>query len=146
MNMDLPPSPVSRTSLISPDPNIARQISHSKSPNLRLSSGVKPIDSNSSPEQQKHQPYHTARNERLEVRLLPKSLEKARKNSLRHVKDSTEVLRQRSTRSQHEAKASNGASMSKDGFHFTVGNVGTGGKLYLRYVLLNMPIIIILMR
>ncbi|KAI9737359.1 MAG: Guanine nucleotide exchange factor lte1 [Cirrosporium novae-zelandiae] len=54
-----------------------------------------------------------------------------RKNSLRHVKDSTEVLRERSLRSQCTDTLSEGSSGGREGRSFTVGNVGNG-MIYLR--------------
>ena len=55
-----------------------------------------------------------------------------RANSLRHVKNSNEVMRQRSTKkggkeNEHEKNPS-----TKEGRPFTVANVGTNGKIYLR--------------
>jgi hypothetical protein len=137
LTMALPPSPDSGTSLVSIDPAIARQISRSKSSHDPLNSPAKPSLSTSAPEQQKHRQIHTTRNEQSQEKPLPKGLENARKNSLRRVKNSNEVLRQRSTRVQQETKSSGLTSTSTEGRHFTVGNVGTGGKLYLRYAILQ---------
>ncbi len=130
--MGWPPSPDSITSLVSVDPAIARQISRSTSSHQELRSKAKQHSPILGAEAQKFQSNNAVRIE-PEGKPLPKSLEKTRKSSLRRVKNSTEVLRQRSTRAQHGAKLSDGTSTGKEGRHFTVGNVGTGGKLYLRF-------------
>jgi hypothetical protein len=56
---------------------------------------------------------------------------RTRNNSLRHVKNSKELLRERSIKRNivHSADA---LATSKEGRNFTVGNVGTGGLIYLR--------------
>jgi hypothetical protein len=131
-NMGLPPSPASETSLVSVDPAIAQQISRSKSSHQDLTSKAERRRSTSIGNQQTQKPEQAPVKEIAQGKPLPKSLERTRKNSLRRVKNSTEILRQRSTRAQHESKPSDGAPALKGGRNFTVGNVGTGGKLYLR--------------
>lgn len=133
--MGLLPSPDSDTSLVSLDPAIARQISRSKSSHQQLSAKAKQHSPILATEQHMHESHNTIQDEPLHGKPPQKLLEKTRKNSLRRVKDSTEVLRQKSTSTRHVANASDGtsATASKGGRHFTVGNVGTGGKLYLRY-------------
>jgi hypothetical protein len=133
--MELPPSPDSENSLISIDSAIARQISRSKSSHQPLSITAKQHSPARAAEEQTNEAHHAIRNEHSRGKPLPKSLEKTRKTSLRRVKNSTEVLRQRSTRAQHGLKPSDGTSASKEARNFTVGSVGTGGKLYLRYAL-----------
>lgn len=131
--MGLSTSPDSDTSLVSIEIAVARQIPGFKSPCQHLSTQATrtPL---ASVEKQAPQANQTLGKERSHEKLLSKSLEKTRKNSLLRVKNSTEVLRQRSTRAQHEAERCDGtSSTTKEGRHFTVGNVGTGGKLYLRY-------------
>ena len=56
---------------------------------------------------------------------------RTRNNSLRHVKNSKELLRERSVKRirVHDTDAQ---TISKEGRNFTVGNVGTGGLIYLR--------------
>jgi hypothetical protein len=136
LKMELsPPSPDSEHSLISIDSAIARQISRSKSSHQPLSITAKQHSPARAAEEQTNESHHAIRNEHSGGKPLPKSLEKTRKNSLRRVKNSTEVLRQRSTRAQHGVKPSDGTSASKEARNFTVGSVGTGGKLYLRYAL-----------
>jgi len=58
-------------------------------------------------------------------------LGRTRNNSLRRVKNSKELLRERSIKRNivHSADA---LAISKEGRNFTVGNVGTGGLIYLR--------------
>jgi hypothetical protein len=133
--MELPPSPDSENSLISIDSAIARQISRSKSSHRQLSTTAKQHSPARAAEEQTYESHHAIRNETSRGKPLSKNLEKTRKNSLRRVKNSTEVLRQRSTRAQHGVKPSDGTSTSKEARNFTVGSVGTGGKLYLRYAI-----------
>jgi hypothetical protein len=59
---------------------------------------------------------------------------RGRQNSLRHVKDSTEVLRQRSTKRAGKDAVSDANAATREGRHFTVANVGNNGKIYLRCV------------
>lgn len=57
---------------------------------------------------------------------------RGRQNSLRHVKNSTEVLRQRSTRRAAKDVVLEGPSGAREGRQFTVANVGNNGMIYLR--------------
>ena len=59
---------------------------------------------------------------------------KERQNSLRHVKNSTEVLRERSRQTSNGNITPDGGSGGREGRQFTVGNVGNNGMIYLRYV------------
>lgn len=54
---------------------------------------------------------------------------RGRNNSLRRVKNSTEVLRQKSARKEEPSET---LAPLREGRQYTVGNVGTGGWLYLR--------------
>jgi hypothetical protein len=56
---------------------------------------------------------------------------RTRPNSLRHVKNSKELLRQRSIK-RNVIRGIDAQASSKEGRNFTVGNVGTGGLIYLR--------------
>ena len=56
---------------------------------------------------------------------------RSRNNSLRHVKNSKELLRERSVK-RVRVHDTNAHATSKEGRNFTVGNVGTGGLIYLR--------------
>ena len=60
---------------------------------------------------------------------------RARQNSLRRVKDSTDMLRERSIRSQESRKGTdlNNNTPTRDAKakKFTVANVGNNGKIYL---------------
>ena len=60
---------------------------------------------------------------------------RGRQNSLRHVKDSTEMLRQRPTRQAGKDGILEVNAGMREGQHFTVANVGNNGKIYLRCVL-----------
>ncbi len=66
----------------------------------------------------------------------PKSSERisgrGRQNSLRHVKNSTEVLRQRSRRRAAKDVVLEATSGAREGRQFTVANVGNNGMIYLR--------------
>lgn len=55
-----------------------------------------------------------------------------RQNSLRRVKNSTDVLRQRSTNATSKDIVSDGLSGGREGRQFTVANVGNNGMIYLR--------------
>ncbi|KAL8831778.1 MAG: hypothetical protein Q9191_000664 [Dirinaria sp. TL-2023a] len=57
---------------------------------------------------------------------------RGRQNSLRRVKNSTEVLRQRSANRGNQDIASDGAAGGREGRQFTVANVGNNGRIYLR--------------
>ena len=62
---------------------------------------------------------------------------RARKNSLRRAKNSTDMLRERSTQGRNgKENAIDGSSAARDakGTKFTVSNVGNNGKIYLRFV------------
>lgn len=56
---------------------------------------------------------------------------RTRNNSLRHVKNSKELLRERSIK-RNIVHSTDAFATSKEGRNFTVGNVGTGGLIYLR--------------
>ncbi len=76
-------------------------------------------------------PQHSAS---LERKLSERKGKKERHNSLRHVKNSTEVLRQRSVQTSLGNITPDGGSGGREGRQFTVGNVGNNGMIYLRYV------------
>ena len=57
---------------------------------------------------------------------------RGRQNSLRHVKNSTEVLRQRSRRRAAKDLVLEATSGAREGRQFTVANVGNNGMIYLR--------------
>lgn len=76
-------------------------------------------------------PQHSAS---LKRKLSERAGKKERQNSLRHVKNSTEVLRQRSAQSGGGNITPDGGSGGRAGRQFTVGNVGNNGIIYLRYV------------
>ncbi|KAI4263805.1 MAG: hypothetical protein L6R42_001056 [Xanthoria sp. 1 TBL-2021] len=57
---------------------------------------------------------------------------RGRQPSLRHVKNSTEVLRQRSIKRANSDGLVDNTSAGREGRQFTVANVGNNGRLYLR--------------
>lgn len=66
-------------------------------------------------------------------RSSEKTAARGRQNSLRHVKNSKEVLRQRSANRGNDDVAPDGMSGGREGRQFTVANVGNNGRIYLRY-------------
>ncbi|KAL9582446.1 MAG: hypothetical protein Q9203_005493 [Teloschistes exilis] len=65
---------------------------------------------------------------------VERSRSRGRQPSLRHVKNSTEVLRQKSSkRVNQEASLDNGTG-GREARHFAVANVGNNGRIYLRPV------------
>jgi hypothetical protein len=71
---------------------------------------------------------------------IPNGTGKGRTNSLRRVKNSSELLRQRSlkrSKTDDIMPEGIGNSGGREGRHFTVSNVGHNGKIYLRYGLTN---------
>ena len=69
------------------------------------------------------------------LKAMEKSESRGRHNSLRHVKNSTEVLRQRSIKKVAKESALDAKTGMREGRQFTVANVGNNGKIYLRLVL-----------
>ncbi|KAL8800737.1 MAG: hypothetical protein Q9223_007209 [Gallowayella weberi] len=63
---------------------------------------------------------------------LERTVSRGRRPSLRNVKDSTEVLRQKSAKGANQDSLSDNPSGLREGRHFTVANVGNNGKIYLR--------------
>ncbi|KAL8998576.1 MAG: hypothetical protein Q9169_002416 [Polycauliona sp. 2 TL-2023] len=57
---------------------------------------------------------------------------RGRRPSLRNVKNSTEVLRQRSVKRANQDIVVDNTSAGREGRQFTVANVGNNGKIYLR--------------
>ncbi|KAL8880059.1 MAG: hypothetical protein Q9198_002454 [Flavoplaca austrocitrina] len=62
---------------------------------------------------------------------LQPTLSRGRRPSLRHVKNSTEVLRERSVKKAN-LDVVDSTSVGREGRQFTVANVGNNGKIYLR--------------
>ena len=73
--------------------------------------------------------YNTA-----STRLKPSGRERSRgrQHSLRRVKNSNEVMRQRSSNRQDREVVQDSASGGREGRQFTVANVGNNGRIYLR--------------
>ncbi len=57
---------------------------------------------------------------------------RGRHNSLKRVKNSTDILRQRSLKRNAKDVATEASTTTREGKHFTVANVGSNGKIYLR--------------
>ena len=57
---------------------------------------------------------------------------KGRQNSLKRVKNSTDLLRQRSLKQDSKEGAVDTNGSTREGRQFTVANVGNNGKIYLR--------------
>ena len=71
-----------------------------------------------------------------EKRSSEKNGIRGRQNSLRRVKNSTDMLRERSLHRQRSKKeaAAESNPVAREGRQFTVGNVGNNGMIYLRSV------------
>ncbi|KAL8666158.1 MAG: hypothetical protein Q9202_001665 [Teloschistes flavicans] len=63
---------------------------------------------------------------------IERSRSRGRQPSLRHVKNSTEVLRKRSSKRAHQEAGVDSGTGGREARHFTVANVGNNGKIYLR--------------
>ncbi|KAL8946311.1 MAG: hypothetical protein Q9222_007273 [Ikaeria aurantiellina] len=61
-----------------------------------------------------------------------RSQSRGRQPSLRHVKNSTDILRQKSTKGVNQDSGVDSVSGGRAGRQFTVANVGNNGKIYLR--------------
>lgn len=117
----------SRVSLISLDPAVASHITGTTT--------TVPTASNygSSPRKSTKTPDTEVSRKHIRNNSAPSVSEKKGTNSLRRVKDSTEVLRQRSIKSSSRKTKQSLETVPDNinGRNFTVGNVGTGGILYL---------------
>lgn len=125
-------SRVSDESFISVDPAVARQITGSSR------SGTSQKASRATAASKKPPSAYVAPDSR-EENTKPRRKDSTRRdgsskrsNSLKRVKNSTEILRQRSQKASSEPKNELPQS-AREGRSFTVSNVGTGGMLYLRY-------------
>jgi hypothetical protein len=124
-------------SIVSIEPAVARHIAvrtgneladSSQARNLKSGSAEKRIVTDKRPDGRRSQDERRGANSAAGSR---EKVGRTRNNSLRHVKNSKELLRERSIKRNivHSADA---LSTSKEGRNFTVGNVGTGGLIYLR--------------
>ncbi|KAL8734354.1 MAG: hypothetical protein Q9166_001552 [cf. Caloplaca sp. 2 TL-2023] len=71
---------------------------------------------------------------------LERTASRGRQPSLRNVKNSTEVLRQRSTKRANQNAVLDNTSGGREGRQFTVANVGNNGKIYLRPIANQKPL------
>jgi len=113
----------SRVSLISLDPAVASHITATTVPSTS--------QYGSSPRKSTKTPDTDITHRHVRNNSAPNTFDKKRSNSLRRVKNSTEILRQRSTKSARKQRQQDPSSDTRGGRNFTVGNVGTGGILYL---------------
>ncbi len=119
----------SRVSLISLDPAVASHITGT----TRTTTAPSASNYGSSPRKSTKTPDTEVSRRHIRNNSAPSVSEKKGPIPLRRVKDSTEVLRQRSTKSSNK-KTKQSLDPVPDNVHgrnFTVGNVGTGGVLYL---------------
>ncbi|KIW93732.1 uncharacterized protein Z519_05047 [Cladophialophora bantiana CBS 173.52] len=118
----------SRVSLISLDPAVASHITGT----TRTTTVPSASQYGSSPRKSTKTPDTEISRTHMRNNSAPSVSDKKAPTSLRRVKDSTEVLRERSTKSSKKAKQSlETVPDNVHGRNFTVGNVGTGGILYL---------------
>ncbi|KIX99633.1 uncharacterized protein Z520_04267 [Fonsecaea multimorphosa CBS 102226] len=118
----------SRVSLISLDPAVASHITGT----TRTTTVPSASQYGSSPRKSMKTPDTEVSRSHNRNNSAPSVSDKKGSTSLRRVKDSTEVLRQRSTKSSKKPKQSlETVPDNVHGRNFTVGNVGTGGILYL---------------
>ncbi len=117
-----------RSSLISLDPALASHITGT----TRATTVPSASHHGSSPRKATKTPTSELSRRHLRNNSAPSVSGKKRTGSLRRVKNSTEVLRQRSTRSSKKTKPLETIPDTRSGRNFTVGNVGTGGILYLK--------------
>ncbi|OAP56522.1 hypothetical protein AYL99_09701 [Fonsecaea erecta] len=119
----------SRVSLISLDPAVASHITGT----TRTTTLPSASQYGSSPRKSTKTPDTDISRSHNRNNSAPSVSDRKGPTSLRRVKDSTEVLRQRSTKSSTK-KPKKSLETVPDNIHgrnFTVGNVGTGGILYL---------------
>lgn len=117
----------SRVSLISLDPAVASHITGT----TRATTAPPTSQHGSSPRKSTKTPDTDVSRRHARNNSAPSVSDKKRSNSLRRAKNSTEVLRQRSTKSARKTKQQEALSDNRGGRNFRVGNVGTGGILYL---------------
>lgn len=128
-------------SMVSIDPAIAKEILGYANESVfrdSTSSEASTVKTNApgSHHQENQAQIHPLRHKEPLRRPEPKTVGRARNNSLKHVKNSNELLRQRSKAkkvSPLDALSESGTS-TRGGRQFTVGNVGNNGMLYLRPV------------
>ncbi|EXJ88071.1 hypothetical protein A1O1_04999 [Capronia coronata CBS 617.96] len=115
----------SHVSLISLDPVLASHITGATT--IPATS-----QQSSSPRKSTKTPDSVLSRRHFRNKSAPNGTQKKRSNSLRRAKNSTEVLRQRSTKSGRKTRPLEPIADTREGRNFTIGNVGTGGILYLR--------------
>ncbi|KAL8709464.1 MAG: hypothetical protein Q9220_005847 [cf. Caloplaca sp. 1 TL-2023] len=73
-------------------------------------------------------------------RKVDRSQSRGRQPSLRHVKNSTDILRQKSAKGVNQDSGGDPGSGGRAGRQFTVANVGNNGKIYLRQLYACRPL------
>jgi len=120
-------SPSSHVSLISLDPAMASHITRT------MEESVQPVRSANPSNLAKPKAAHTDRSIRHGRNAsMPTGHDRKGSNGLRRVKNSTEILRQRSTKTAKKSKHMETMSDTREGRNFTITNVGVGGMLHLR--------------
>ena len=115
------------------DPAIVQQIKISKPEHASASANAQISPSSSTEMETGALGQNTSGKPSHETESGDNAPRRRRTNSLRNVKNSTEVLRQRSLKAPAAQNRPGAASIIKEGKQFTVGNVGTGGFIYLKY-------------
>lgn len=119
-------------SITSVEPAVVNQIVVANGGRTTFSIPSTPSMSASSTKKAKGKPQSDERDDRKGAVVSQEKPAKTRNNSLRRVKNSKEVLRERTSRSREVVRGSDVLASLKEGRNFTVGNVGTGGIIYLR--------------
>jgi len=126
------PAPDKRESIISIDPVIA---SHITTTSLDAAPG-KHLRTESTPYKRSKALDTFAAQGHARAHSTPHQDKHTHANSLRRTKDSTEVLKQHNAKTHQKKPTLESIGDTRGGRTFTVGNVGTGGVLYLRLVML----------
>lgn len=101
--------------------------------------GMRSFDhgTNKEPKPNLRRAHTISKSANLSTKSSPGKSGRGRTASLRRGKHSNEVLRPKASVHLHEnTSESRVFTAAREGRHFTVGNVGHNGKIYLRYVLL----------
>lgn len=120
----------SDVSLVSLDPGIVREISKIQSSSRDRSHQDRLLRRGQTLKEKANANYDNLPQRSTSTRQTGRP--RARTNSLRHVKNSTEMLKQKSLRRKQDDSILDSSATLKGGRHFTVGNVGNNGRIYLR--------------
>ena len=121
--------PSNRVSLVSLDPTVASHITR----------GIEPLSESRSATHtsltKRHKTSHKVGQSVNHTMPVGGKTQQKRANSSKRVKTGTDALRRRATKTKKPVEQVESISDTRGGRNFTVGNVGTGGTLYLRYEL-----------